>query len=80
VFVFKVRRERRDTDLQNLILVASRSNVPFEMTSSDTEVNELLTYLYDQPIEITEPVITDELAPVEYYNSRAQREFLAGKR
>jgi hypothetical protein len=40
----------------------------------------LLTYLYDQPIEITEPVITDELAPVEYYNSRAQREFLAGKR
>ena len=79
VFVFKVRGERKDTDLQNLILLATKSNVSFEMTSPDAELNELLKRLYDQPIAIAEPVITDELAPVEFYNSSAQRYFLSSR-
>jgi len=79
VFVFKVRGERKDTDLQNLILLATKSNVSFEMTSPDAELNELLKHLYDQPIAVSEPVITDELAPVEFYNSSAQRYFLSSR-
>jgi spermidine synthase len=77
VFVFKVRKKRGDTDLQNLILLAAKDSERYPMTSPDAFLNELLSHLYEQPIEVNEPVITDDLAPVEFYNSLAQRHFLS---
>jgi spermidine synthase len=80
VMLFKVRSDKKDSDLQNLILVALKSAEPIKTSSTDPRMNELLTHLYDQPIEISEPVLTDDLAPVEYYSSLAQREYLAQRK
>jgi predicted membrane-bound spermidine synthase len=79
VMLFKVRSDKKDSDLQNLILVALKSAQPVSLSSNDTQITELFPHLYRGPIEIDEPVLTDDLAPVEYYNSLAQREYLAGR-
>jgi predicted membrane-bound spermidine synthase len=79
VFIFKVKPERQDTDLQNIMLVALKNKVPFDRRSNDPEMATLLSHLYVGTIEAGVPALTDDLAPVEYYNSLAQREFLAGK-
>lgn len=79
VMIFKVHGDKNDGDLQNLVLVALRSSEP-GMHSVDSSLNELLSHEYDQPLEINEPILTDDLAPVEYYSSLAQREYLSQRR
>jgi spermidine synthase/MFS family permease len=79
VLIFKVKPERADSDLQNLILLALKSNEPLDQRS-DPETATLLSHLYAGTIEAGVPTLTDDLAPVEYYSSLAQREFLAGRR
>lgn len=70
VRVFKVRPETANDVTQNLILVASKSSdISFE--SADPEIAELLKSLYDKPLTVSVPALTDDLAPVEYYNSQA---------
>jgi spermidine synthase len=72
VYLFKVRPERDATTPQNLILVASKSDkISFE--TNDEEINALFEHLYENPLPLTVPVLTDDLAPVEYYNSFAQK-------
>ncbi|HEX8249590.1 MAG TPA: fused MFS/spermidine synthase [Pyrinomonadaceae bacterium] len=72
VYLFKVRAERDDKTPQNLILVASKSGrISFE--TSDEEIAALSQSLYEKPLPLTVPVLTDDLAPVEYYNSFAQK-------
>jgi spermidine synthase len=72
VYLFKVRADRDDKTPQNLILVASKSDkISFE--TEDEEIAGLLTHLYEKPLELSVPVLTDDLAPVEYYNSFAQK-------
>jgi spermidine synthase len=72
VYVFKVRAERDDNMPQNLILVASKSDaISFE--TNDAEIADLFQNRYDKPLQLTVPVLTDDLAPVEYYNSFAQK-------
>jgi predicted membrane-bound spermidine synthase len=77
VLVFKVRSDKKDSDLQNLILIGSKSVEPDSLSSTDPRLDELLAHLHREPIEINEAVLTDDLAPVEYYNSIAQRIYLA---
>ena len=73
VLLFKVRNEKADSATQNLILVASKSkNISLE--SNDPEISKLLQNLYIKPLHSTIPVLTDDLAPVEYYNSLAQNQ------
>ncbi|HLM03185.1 MAG TPA: fused MFS/spermidine synthase [Pyrinomonadaceae bacterium] len=72
VYLFKVRAERDDKTPQNVILVASKSGkIPPETT--DEEIADLFRNLYEKPLQSTVPVLTDDLAPVEYYNSFAQK-------
>ncbi len=97
VYLFKVNPDRTDEQLQNLIMVASKSiqapllpeegwrfsSPPFlggvAAASADGAVTGwfstdiLLSNLYttDFPLEL--PTLTDDLAPVEYYNSEALR-------
>jgi hypothetical protein len=80
VLIFKVRTERGDADLQNLMLVAWKSKRPFEMRSDDAEMDTLLSQLYLPSINSDLPDLTDDLAPVEYYNSLAQRYFMRHRR
>jgi spermidine synthase len=72
VYLFKVRAERDDKTPQNLILVASKSGkIPSE--TNDEEIAALFQNAYEKPLQLTVPILTDDLAPVEYYNSFAQK-------
>lgn len=75
VLLFKVRPERADEDVQNLIIVALKSKNTINLTSPEAEISRLLENIYNQPIMLKTPILTDELAPVEYYNSFAQSGF-----
>ena len=76
VYIFKVRPDKKDTDLQNIVLVALKTNVPAELHSPYANLNDLLTYAYTAPLKITEPILIDDLAPVEYYSSVARRDYI----
>ncbi len=75
---FKVNSESSDEQTQNLIIVACKSRCLTDSKNdsrSDDEIARLLSHRYmaDVPLEV--PVLTDDLAPVEYYNSFAQNLF-----
>lgn len=72
VLVFKVNSEKDDAEIQNIIIVASKSESPLSFETQDAEISRLLSTVYRQAIPAGEPILTDELAPVEYYNSFAQ--------
>lgn len=80
VFVFKVNTEYTDERLQNLIIVACKSGNMAGLESSDPEIADLLMHLYRPNIPADEPILTDDLAPVEYYNSVAQGLYIAERR
>ncbi|MEO8648950.1 MAG: fused MFS/spermidine synthase, partial [Acidobacteriota bacterium] len=70
VRVFKVRPEYRDDELQNIILIACKTECSSN-ASGDPEIAALLQTAYRSEIPLDVPVLTDDLAPVEYYNSFA---------
>ena len=72
VFLFKVNADYTDTQLQNLIIVASKSKNQPAFESGDAEISYLLKHLYKKNLPTNENILTDDLAPVEYYNSFAQ--------
>ncbi len=72
VFIFKVNTEKNDAEVQNLIMVASKNKTPTSFESQDTEIPRLFSHLHKTEIPAGQPLLTDELAPVEYYNSFAQ--------
>lgn len=72
VFLFKVNADYTDEHLQNLIIVACKSGNAAGLESSDPEIQVLLSNLFKDNFPLEKPVITDDLAPVEYYNSFAQ--------
>jgi spermidine synthase len=75
VLLFKVRPERADSEVQNLIIVAAKSQSPLILKSDDPQLSKLLGNLYKEPLSPTEKILTDDLAPVEFYNSYAQTGF-----
>lgn len=76
VLVFKVRADRTDDSLQNLIIVASRSPRAPSIMSDDPEISGLLTRIYPNDIPADLAILTDDLAPVEYYNSIAHNQYV----
>ena len=75
VLLFKVRPERADEEVQNLIIVAVKSQIPVNLKSDDPQLSKILDNSYNQPILSRENILTDDLAPVEFYNSYAQTDF-----
>jgi spermidine synthase len=76
VHVFKVHVEKSDEDVQNLIIVACKTKcLSDQAASSDAEIQGLLANRYPENISLEMPILTDDLAPVEYYNSFAQNSF-----
>ncbi len=73
VYLFKVNADYTDAQLQNLIIVASKSENNAAFETKDRELSYLLKHFYKKNLPANERVLTDELAPVEYYNSFAQR-------
>ena len=60
------------TQLQNLIIVACKTQNPALLKTDDTEISYLLEHFYGKHIQTNIEILTDDLAPVEYYNSFAQ--------
>src|SRR5215204_5222090 len=75
VLLFKVRPERADEEVQNLIIVASKSENPLNLQSSDAQLSKILGNLYREALFSTESTLTDDLAPVEFYNSFGQTDY-----
>lgn len=71
VYLFKVYPENADDRQQNLIIVACKEKNSAALESSDAEIAALLSHLQDNPSEPEVEILTDDLAPVEYYNSFA---------
>jgi len=72
VYLFKMFTDRTNDDVNNVILVAAKSN-KFPAETADPEIAALLKNRYEKPLNSTVPILTDDLAPVEYYNSFAQQ-------
>ncbi len=72
VYLFKVHPEYADEKLQNFIIIACKSQNPAPLASSDAPTAKLLNNLYSEEINTDLAPLTDDLAPVEYYNSHAQ--------
>ena len=72
VYLFKVNADYTDEQLQNLIIIACKEKNTAPLTSDDPLISNLLKHLSDKEISSDAKVLTDDLAPVEYYNSFAQ--------
>lgn len=75
VHVFKVNPDYTDEQTQNVIIVACKAECPVDRPAPDEEIARLLNQRYTQEIPSDTPILTDDLAPVEYYNSFAQNSF-----
>lgn len=69
VFVFPVRNENDWQNLQNIILVAIKSEEKPSLISSDLTINNYLKHLRKLEIDSWLPILTDDYAPVDYYIS-----------
>jgi len=72
VHVFKVRPERSDDELQNLIVVACKGECLPTGSQGDAFIDSLLARRHTADIPITVHAFTDDLAPVDRYMSIAQ--------
>lgn len=72
VLLFKVDSAKKDDEVQNLIIIATKEKNSAPLISDDTEFQTLFSNLYEKDLIIQTEILTDELAPVEYYNSFAQ--------
>jgi spermidine synthase len=80
IYLFKVKQEYTDDRLQNLIIVASKDPLPNSMSNSDPMIADLLSRRYMDDLPLEKDVLTDDLSPVEYYNSIAQNIYLSNRR
>jgi len=79
VFLFKVNSDYPDERLQNLIIVASKASSTSLLESSNKDVANLVSNRYTGYLKLKESILTDDLAPVEYYNSIAQNLYLKNR-
>ncbi len=77
VYVFKVNADYSDERLQNIVIVATKQPMPARSSATDTLITSLLDHRYDVPISPDATVLTDDLAPVEHFNSIAQNLYLS---
>lgn len=75
VLIFKVNLDSTDERTQNVIVVACKSECDQAPDAADEQIKSLLTHRYTADIPLTVPVLTDDLAPVEFYNSAAQNAY-----
>lgn len=71
VYLFRVEPEKALNITQNLILVAAKTDKA--LTAPDEQISVLLKNRYENTIDSSLPVLTDDFAPVEYYTSFAQQ-------
>ena len=72
VYLFKINPEYTKDHFQNLIIVAVKDKNSAPLASDNPNFSALLANLYTENIDLDKPILTDDLAPVEYYNSFSQ--------
>lgn len=70
VYLFPVRETEDGQELQNIILVALKSDEKPVFNSSDKILNEYLGHLWKKEVVLDMPILTDDFAPVDYYISK----------
>ena len=55
------------TRVQNIILVALKSETIPGPNDTDPELDSFLQHLWKTPIDMDKPILTDDFAPVDYY-------------
>ncbi len=74
VYIFPVQDSRDGYAVQNIMLVALKSEVTREnmfKDDSDPKLNEYLQHRWSKEIATDMPILTDDYAPVDYYISKA---------
>lgn len=71
-YLFKVDSGKNTSKVQNVILIATKNTETNILRSNDPQITELLKHQYTIDIPTSTKVLTDDLAPVEYFNSFAQ--------
>lgn len=72
VYLFKINPDYSDGHFQNLIIIAVKEKNSVPLTSDNPQFKTLLSHRYDGAVTLDKKILTDDLAPVEYYNSFAQ--------
>jgi spermidine synthase len=67
--LIKVNPKKNDAEIQNWIMIASQ-RINFGK-NNDAEIENLLNQIYQKQINLSQTILTDDLAPVEYFNSFA---------
>lgn len=67
VYLFPVRTSDNGQIVQNIILVALKSNQKPAWSDADPKLNEYLQHLWAKEIINDTPILTDDFAPVDYY-------------
>lgn len=67
VYLFPVQFPKDKTAVQNVILVALKSQSKYQITSKDSSINEYLSHLWILGVEEDMPILTDDYAPVDSY-------------
>jgi spermidine synthase len=70
VYLFPVESTWDGEAVQNVMLVALKSNRRPSLKSSDPELNGYLSHLWRKDIADDMPVLSDDYAPVDYYISK----------
>jgi len=70
VYLFPVSNSDDGEMLQNVMIVALKSNEKPIFENDDPVLNEYLKHLWKEEVEIDVPILTDDYAPVDHYNSK----------
>lgn len=71
VFLFPVKDSNNGSDVQNIILVALKSDKEQSFTDANPELNGYLAHLWTGEIASDVPILTDDFAPVDHYITQA---------
>lgn len=71
VYIFPVNKENDSYDIQNILLVALKSENKPSLTSENEEFNNYLENYWSKEIENDMPILTDDFAPVDFYTMTA---------
>lgn len=74
VYIFPVADPQPTEQVQNIILVALKSLQKPSLRSNDIETTSYLQHLFTHKLEYDQPILTDEFAPVESYQSYGVKE------
>lgn len=67
VYIFSLKPTEQSQAVQNIILLALKSNQSPDWNSNNPEFNDYLAHLWTKPISDEQPILTDDYAPVDQY-------------